>query len=93
MTPKQYAFHLVNVVFNLQNIKGVSIMTMKEVRVNSALIHVEQLIKIISTLHKPEYTSFILKDELQWTTEWDTHFHGYDLIDYMKQVKTEIQIL
>ena len=56
-----------------------------------ALIAVDMQIQILESLAKPEYVAFILKDELTFETEYETHFHGYDLIEYWQQVKIEIE--
>lgn len=59
-----------------------------------ALICVEEMIKLLETLNKPEYTSFLAKDIYTIAeTEYDTHIHGYELIEYWNQVKQEIEKL
>lgn len=56
-----------------------------------ATIEVDEIINLLSTLSKPEYTAFIVKDVYTITdTEYEGHAHGYELIEYFQQVKEEI---
>lgn len=58
-----------------------------------ALIAVDEILAIIETLDKPEYTAFLLKDKLEFETEYAKHFNGYDIEEYFKEVKSEIEKL
>ncbi len=59
-----------------------------------ALILVDQIILILSTLRKPEYTVFLTNDLFKIIgQEYETHSHGYDLIAYFEDVKQEINNL
>lgn len=56
-----------------------------------ALVCVEEILEPLKTLHKPEYTSFISKNLYTIPeTEYDTHIHGYELIEYFEEVKEEL---
>jgi hypothetical protein len=55
-------------------------------------IFVEEIIALLETLHKPEYTAFIAKHIYTIDgTEYNTHIQGYELLDYFKKVKREIK--
>lgn len=59
-----------------------------------ALIHCDEIIEVLETLAKPEYVAFVAKDKFKLdATEYDTHLTGYELIEYLKEVRNEIELL
>lgn len=82
MTAKERANKLFKEFFNMGMTNG---------RAQKAVIkHCDEIIALINTLNKPEYTAFVCLDtHTVEAPEYDTHAHGYDLIRYYKQVKKE----
>lgn len=80
MTPEQKAKELVDA---FSNYTGIFRYDAKF----CALIAVEEIIKEIEQLRKPEYTTFIISYEEQITMD------GYQKLSYWQQVKTEIEKL
>lgn len=48
-----------------------------------AIICVDEILEILSKLHKPEYTTFAINDNID----------GYELEDFYEKIKQEIQNL
>jgi hypothetical protein len=61
----------------------------------SAVIAVDFQLEFLEGLYKPEYTAFdcIGGRKLSFESESEDSLNGYELIDYLKQVKTEIKKL
>lgn len=59
-----------------------------------ALISVDEIIKILISLYKPEYTSFNTVNELMYKFEESDEcdvMDGYQMVEYYEQVKQEIE--
>ncbi len=59
----------------------------------SAIIAVDEILKTFEGLDKPEYVSFDSVQPRNYTfdSEYETHMTGYDMEEYYKQVKQEIE--
>ncbi len=58
-----------------------------------ALIAVNECIKMLEGLHKPEYVLFDIYGPKQYSMEGETDFNGYTMNEYFEQVKIEINKL
>jgi hypothetical protein len=58
-----------------------------------SLLYVDEILKILYGLNKPEYTSFdaVGKREFTFKGEYETHLTGYDMEKYWIEVKEEIK--
>jgi hypothetical protein len=58
-----------------------------------SLFLVDEILKQFDGLHKPEYCSFDAIGERKFTfeSEYPNYMTGYDMIEYWKQVKIEIE--
>lgn len=102
MTPKEKAIELIH-KFRMKRYEGILIPAnvdmerekrMDKVGAELALIAVNEIINLLNTLAKPEYVAFYVKDVYTIAdTEYETHAHGYELIEYWQQVKEEINNL
>lgn len=81
MTPKEKAEDIVNKMYKSPYVQETEAK-------RCALIAVEEIIKELGQLRKPEYTTFVLK----YGEEAET-MDGYEKIDYYQQVKQEIEKL
>lgn len=61
----------------------------------SAIICVDEVLKIFDGIHKLEYCAFDELGDRKFTFvgEYDTHMTGYDMIAYWKEVKKQIGVL
>lgn len=88
MTPKEKAIELVE---NFTTINGNSFFA-KE----CAVAAVDEIIKMLVSLYKPEYTSFNTVNELMYKFEESDEcdvMDGYQMVEYYEQVKQEIKKL
>lgn len=84
MTTEQKAKELIEKYSKAAFSRGASILC--------AIICVEEIIKMLETLNKPEYTLFIENDIYTIdNTEYDTHIHGYELLSYWEEVLTHLK--
>lgn len=61
-----------------------------------ALIAVDEIVKMLMSLYKPEYTSFNTVNELMYKFEESDEcdvMDGYEMVMYYDEVKTEIEKL
>lgn len=72
------------------NISGALMERDWETAKQCALICVDEKIEVLEKLRKPEYTIFIEWEQLKTKEEADT-MDGYEYIDFLKKVKTEIE--
>jgi hypothetical protein len=82
MTPKEKAEELIDKYSLLVPIEfgGMD----KNLAKQCALIAVDEQIKILELIHKPEYVSVWVQEQ---------YFNIYDLIEYFQEVKSEIEKL
>ena len=88
MTPKEKAIELVD---KFTQTNGNAFFA-KE----CALIAVDEIIKMLMSLYKPEYTSFNTVNELMYQFEESDEcdvMDGYEMVEYYEQVKQEIEKL
>ena len=58
------------------------------------MICVAQMREMVYTLDKPEYAAFVAKELYTIENpEYGTHYHGYEIMDYLDKVKKELEKL
>jgi len=88
MTPKEKAEELVGKFYFL--------VQTKEEQKQCALIAVDEIIKMLMSLYKPEYTTFNTVNELMYKFEESNEcevMDGYEMVMYYDEVKQEIEKL
>lgn len=88
MTPKEKAQELVDKFIQTN---GNSFFAKK-----CAIAAVDEIIKMLMSLYKPEYTSFNTVNELMYKFEESDEcdvMDGYQMVEYYEQVKQEIEKL
>lgn len=60
-----------------------------------ALIAVDEMLEIFEGLHKPEYCAFDAIGDRKFTFngEYNEHMTGYDMVEYLIEVKSELEKL
>jgi len=88
MTPKEKAEELVGKFYFL--------VQTKEEQKRCALMTVDEIIKMLMSLYKPEYTTFNTVNELMYKFEESNEcevMDGYEMVMYYDEVKQEIEKL
>jgi hypothetical protein len=98
MTPKEKAIELVGKIpMNGLILKyGDAPKQYKEHSKQCALIAVDEIIKMLMSLYKPEYTTFNTVNELMYKFEESNEcevMDGYEMVMYYDEVKQEIEKL
>jgi hypothetical protein len=86
LSPRDYA---IEVFGNFHRIES----RFKVDAIECAELYFDNIIGIIDSLEKHEYATFLLKDKMLFDTEHNTHFHGYDLIEFMAEAKDKLKTI
>ena len=94
MTAKEKAEELVHKVEHSIAVKfNISPYETKIMGKDCAIICVDEILKMFTGLHKPEYVTFDIYEPKQYHMEEDTDYNGYAMSEYWEQVKVEINEL